>query len=140
MCHFRCRGGETNKLFFAPDTKFRDLIGHLQTKHSHTVSDKDLKRFIQNIFLVANLCISLSLQSVSFSCLKQCNNNYHLASPSSLFSSPLSLSPSYLLLMLSSLEKTTAAMLSTRKFRPTIGPEHSGHSCSDVILIAVLDL
>ena len=35
---------------------------------------------------------------------------------------------SHLLLMLSSLEKTTAAMLSTNKFLPMIGPEHSGHS------------
>ena len=54
---------------------------------------------------------------------------------STLQSSPLAtasyhecLTFSHLLLMLSSLEKTTAAMLSTNKFLPMIGPEHSGHS------------
>ena len=65
MCHFRWtlqpRRGETNKLFFTPDMKFQHLIGHLQTKHSHNVSDKDLKAFIQNIFLVANIHISWSI-------------------------------------------------------------------------------
>ena len=130
-------------------------MGHLQGKHQNKMSDSDLRSFIETKsfltewivptefmgFIIDLIVHSDSPQSFVKEnpvCPLHLNSPLHCALQCRVYSTVFPpkattlhhewLTFSHLLLMLSSLEKTTAAMVSTNKFLPMIGPEHSGHS------------